>query len=127
MAKTIYVNRYNSSILSLTFLSRVLGTAILVFLSIFILGPAVFFIISGMFCTILFFRPYSRPLYEAYKFLFKLKDYEFYMQQVTLNFGFWVKMGFMVIIAVGQIVIGINFLIQHGFLAQNLIHTILQQ
>jgi hypothetical protein len=127
MAKIIYVNRYNSSVLSLNFLSRVLGTIILVFLSIFFLGPAVFFIINGVFCTILFFRPYSRILYQVYKFLFKLKDYEFYMQEVPLNFGFWIKRGLLAIIALGQIGIGIYFLIRYGFLEQNLIHAILQQ
>jgi len=127
MTKTVYVNRYNSSVLSLNFISHFLEIIILVFLTIFILGPAVFFIINGLLCAILFFRPYFRPLYEAYKFIFKLKDYEFYMQEVSLTIGFWLTRSVLAIIVIGQIGIGIYFLIRFGFLEQNMIHVILQQ
>ncbi|MGA9398954.1 MAG: hypothetical protein WBV22_11925 [Anaerolineaceae bacterium] len=127
MTKIVYANRYNSSVLSLNLISRFLEIIILVFLTIFILGPAVFFIICGLLCAILFFRPYFRPLYEAYKFIFRLKDYEFYMQGIPLNIGFWFSRSIMAIIVIGQIGIGIYFLIRFGFLEQNLIHAILQQ
>ena len=127
MTKTIYANRYNSTILSLNFISHFLEIIILDFASIFILGPAVFFIINGLLCAILFFRPYFQPLYEIYKFIFRLKDYEFYMQEVTLTIGFLLSRSLMAIIVIGQIGIGLYFLIRFGFLEQNLIHAILQQ
>lgn len=127
MTKSVYANRYNSTILSLNFMSHFLGMIILVFLTIFILGPAVFLLINGIFCAILFFRPYFQPLYEAYKFIFRLKDNEFYMQEVPLTFSFWLSRSFLALIVFGQIGIGIYFLIRFGFLEQNLIYTILQQ
>ncbi len=127
MTKTVYAFRYNSSILSLNFISRFLGIIILDFLSIFILGPAVFFILNGFLCAILFFRPYFRLLYEAYKFLFKLKDYEFYVQEVPLTIRFLFNRGILAFIVIGQIGVGIYFLIRFGFLEQNMIYAIMQQ
>lgn len=127
MTKTIYVNRYNSSILSLNFISHFLETILFVFFSIFVLGPAVFFVIDGVVCVILFFRPYFQPIYAAYKFLFRLKDYDFYMQEIPITFGFLLSRSVMAIIAIGQIGIGLYFLIRYGFLEQNLIHAILTE
>ena len=127
MPKSFYVNRYNSSILSLNFISHSLGVTLLVFFSIFILGPAVFLVINGAYCTVLFFRPYFQPLYEIYKFLFRLSDRDFYIQEVPATAWFWISRTGMAIFSLGQIGLGIYFLATQGFAVQNMILTIIQQ
>ncbi|MBN2257554.1 MAG: hypothetical protein JW704_06995 [Anaerolineaceae bacterium] len=126
MKRTILVNHLRSGIISLMFLSHFIEVTLVLFLSIFLLGPAVFFIINGIFCGLLFFRPHWLPLLRAYKFLFRLDDEDFYMNEQALSLGFWVSRFLMVVFVVSQIAIGIYFLSQYGFLNQNLIHLLTQ-
>lgn len=127
MPKSFYVNRYNSSILSLSFISHVLGVTLLIFFSIFLLGPAIFLILNGAYFTVLFFRPFFTPLYAIYKFIFRASDRDFYIQEVPANAWFWASRAFQAAVSLGQIGLGIYFLVTQGFAQQNLILTILNE
>ena len=121
------VNHLHSGFMSLLFISRIIEVISMLFLSIFLLGPAVFCIINGLFCAFFFARPYRYPLLVAYKFIFRLSDDDFYMEELRLGFWFWFSRTLMVIIALGQIIAGIYFLAHYGFLNQNLIYLIRNQ
>jgi hypothetical protein len=49
------------------------------------------------------------------------------MDEVTLGFWFWLSRTLMIIFSLGQVIIGIYFLIRYGFLNQNLIYLIRNQ
>ena len=124
MKRTILVNHIRSGIFSLFYLSHIIEVSFVLFLSIFLLGPAVFFIINGLFFSFLFARPHWYPLLTIHKFLFRLSNDDYYMQELGLGLGFWVSRTLMLIVAFGQIALGIYFLARYGFLDQNLIHLI---
>lgn len=126
MKDTIIVNRIRSGIMTMHFISHIIEVTFVLFISIFLLGPAVSFILNGLFCGFLFFRPHWFRLLGAYKFLFHLEDEDFYMQEQPLNFPFWLSRSLMAIVAIGQIVIGIYFLTRYGFLNQNLLYLLAQ-
>jgi hypothetical protein len=125
MKNTILVNHLRSGIMSLFFISHIIEVVFVLFLCIFLLGPAVIFIINGLFCAFLFARPHWFPLVTIYKVIFHLSDDDFYMDEIGLDLWFWLARILMVIIALGQIILGIYFLTQYGFLNQNLIYLII--
>ena len=122
MKRTILVNHIRSGKFSLVYLSYIIEVSFVLFLSIFLLGPAIFFIINGVFCAFLFARPHWYRLLVIHKRLFRLSDDDYYMQEVRLGLGFWIGRVLMAMIAFGQIALGIYFLARYGFLDQNLIH-----
>jgi hypothetical protein len=124
MKRTILVNHIRSGMFSLIYLSHIIEVCFLLFLSIFLFGPAVFFIIDGLFFSFLFARPHWYPLLSIHKFLFHLSNDDYYMQEVDLGLWFWVGRILMLIVAFGQIALGIYFLTIYGFLDQNLIHLL---
>lgn len=124
MKRTILVNRIRSGMFSLVYLSYIIEVSFALFLSIFLLGPAVFFIINGIFFSFLFARPHWYRLLSIHKFLFRLSNEDYFMEEVSLGLGFWVGRAIMLIVAFGQIALGVYFLIRYGFLDQNLIHLI---
>jgi hypothetical protein len=126
MKSTVNVNRLRSGIMSMLFISHIIEVTFVIFLSIFLLGPAIFFIITGLFCAVLFFRPHWIRLLGVYKFLFRLEDEDFYLHELPLNFGFWLTRSLMVILVLGQITVGIYYLSSYGFLNQNLIYLLAQ-
>ncbi|GEM_PF-5720566 len=127
MKRIVMVNHLRSDIISLYFIGHLIEVTFAIFLSIFLLGPAVFFIINGIFCGFLFARPYWYQLLGPYKFLFHLFDDDFYMDEVKLDAWFWISRSLMVAFSLGQFVIGIYFLVRFGFLSQNLIYLIHNQ
>jgi hypothetical protein len=124
MKQTTMVNHLRSGTMSLLFLSHIIEVTFVIFLTIFLLGPAVFFIINGLFCAFLFLRPHISSLVGFYKFIFRLTDDDFYMEELDLGFSFWLSRVLMVIIVLGQITVGIYFLSRYGFLNQNLIYLL---
>jgi hypothetical protein len=127
MKRIIMVNHLRSDIISLYFIGHIIEVTFAIFLSIFLLGPAVFFIINGLFCGFMFARPYWYQLLVPYKYLFHLFDDDFYMDEVKLGFWFCLSRALMVIFSLGQVVVGIYFLASYGFLNQNLIYLIRNQ
>jgi hypothetical protein len=124
MKRTIRVNHIRSGMFSLIYLSHIIEISFVLFLSNFLLGPAVFFIINGLFFSFLFTRPHWYRLLAIHKFLFRLTNDDYYMQEVHLGLGFWIGRILMAIIALGQIALGVYYLARYGFLDQNLIHLI---
>jgi hypothetical protein len=124
MKRTILINHIRSGIITLFFISHIIEVSFVLFLSIFLLGPAVFFIINGLFCAFLFARPHWYPLVGIHKFLFRLTNEDYYMEEIRLGLVFWIGRLLMAIIALGQIALGVYFLAQYGFLDQNLIYLI---
>ena len=127
MAKRkILVNHLRAGITSLFYISHIIEVGFVLFLSIFLLGPAVSFIINGVLCAVLFARPHWSRLVAIHKYLFHLSNDDYYMQEISLGLGFWIGRVLMVIVALGQIALGIYFLTRFGFLDQNLIYLISQ-
>jgi hypothetical protein len=124
MKRTILVNHIRSGMFSFVYLSHIIEVCFVLFLSIFLLGPAVFFIINGLFFSFLFARPHWYPLLSIHKFLFRLSDDDYYIEEVSLGLWFWVGRILMLVLAIGQIVLGVYFLARYGFLDQNLIHLL---
>lgn len=127
MKRSIMVNHLRSDIISLYYIGHIIEVTFVIFLSIFLLGPAVFFILNGLFCGFMFARPYWYQLLVPYKYLFHLFDDDFYMDEVDLDFRFWLSRALMLVFSLGQVVVGIFFLARYGFLNQNLIHLIRTQ
>jgi hypothetical protein len=121
----ILVNHLRAGTISMIFISHMIEVGFVLFLSIFVLGPAVFFIISGLFSAFLFVRPHWFSLLGVYKAIFHVYDEDFYLNEINLNFWFWISRILMVIFAIGQIIIGIYFLNHYGFLDQNLIYLLM--
>jgi len=122
--RTILVNHLRAGITSLFYISHIIEVGFVLFLSIFLLGPAMSFIINGVLCAILFARPHWSPLVPIHKYLFHLSIDDYYMQEIHLGPGFWIGRVLMAIVALGQIALGIYFLARFGFLDQNLIYLI---
>jgi hypothetical protein len=124
MKRTILVNHMRSGLMSLFYISHIIEVCFVLFLSIFLLGPAVFFILNGLFCAFLFIRPHWHPLVKFHRFILRLSSDDYYMEEIPLGLGFWIVRTLMAIIALGQIALGIYFLASYGFLDQNLIHLL---
>ena len=122
--RMILVNHLRSGITSLFYISHIIEVGFVLFLSIFLFGPAVSFILSGILCAFLFSRPHFSPLVAVHKVLFHLSSDDYYMQEIRPGLGFWAGRVLMAIVALGQIALGVYFLARYGFLDQNLIHLI---
>lgn len=127
MKQTILVNHLRSGTISLFFISHIIEVVFVVFVSIFLLGPAITFIISGLLCAFFFLRPHVYLFLAPYKKVFHLADDDFFMHELKLNFWFWFLRVLMIIITLGQIITGSYFLAKYGFLNQNLIYLILNK